>query len=179
MNAIPHTRSRNLGALVAVLLAAGLVGLLALLLMSGSATNSESLTNNEPGLPQNARYPQGNDKFAPGRILATPEAETAVAYAALCHGEGLLDPANQALLVDADESVAHYCTPRALPAGGADAAEGYPEICRHGGGPLPPMDPAPYNDGPGSIAEFCTADPQPDSGQKTFELDPQGEGLMH
>lgn len=187
MDAMTKTRGHNIGAIIATLVAAALIGVFALMLMGRETTSgSNDVLLSEPSLPQQARYPQIGEKFAPGRIIQTAAAAT---YAAPCHGEGLMDTEIQSMLVGAGRSVAEYCDePRAQTAGGPDDADQesgatYPEPC-HGEGLLVPLDPAPYNDGPGSIAEFCTSGGAPDTepaGENLFPSDdgPQGDPRNH
>jgi hypothetical protein len=145
MDTFTQTPKRNLGATVAVLLAAGLVGLLALMLMSGGGTTDDgALPGNEPALPQNARYPLGLDKFAPGRIAPSVEQPaTLSAQPMVCHGEGLMDFEIRTSISDPNGSATVHCSPRARFAGGQDKApeSGYPHGCRDG-----LLDPAVYAD---------------------------------
>jgi hypothetical protein len=152
-----ETPGLSLRALIAALLAAGLVGLFGFMLIGGFGTaDSADPQFSEAALPQGARYPMPGDKFAPGRLDVTSDDEAVAAYPALCHGEGLLDPANQNLLLGDNQTVAQYCEPKARSAGGADAVEpGTDSLFCQGEGLIVPMDPAAQNEGPGSLTEFC------------------------
>ncbi|CAN5820769.1 hypothetical protein BH23CHL2_BH23CHL2_26900 [soil metagenome] len=181
MDAMTKTRGHNIGAIIATLIAAALIGVFALMLMGRESTSgSNDVLLSEPSLPQQARYPQLGEKFAPGRIIQTA---TVATYAAPCHGEGLMDTEIQTMLVGADGSVAEYCDePRAYTAsvpGDTDQESGvtYPEPC-HGEALLVPMDPAPYNEGPGSIAEFCTSGGALDSQPEGENLFPSNDGPL-
>jgi hypothetical protein len=151
----------NLKAAIAAVIAAGLVGLFGLMLIGGFGTaDSPNAQFSEAALPQGARYPITTEKFAPGRIDVTSDDEAVAAYPALCHGEGLMDPANQDLLLGDNQTVAQYCEPKARLAGGPETIEPetgptYPGAC-HGEGLLVPMDPGAGYDGPGSTMDTCT-----------------------
>lgn len=163
----------NLKALIASLIAAGLIGLLALSLVSLSPPADDgAFTSAEPALPQGARYPIDNDKFAPNRVLQVDEARVEQAYPALCQGEGLLDPAHAAI-----ESVGVYCGSSAEGAGGPEQNSTAATPCENhiGTGRL---DPSTYIEGPGSIAEYCISLPDTSDDAGDEEIFPNGDGRL-
>ncbi|MEZ4522411.1 MAG: hypothetical protein R3A46_12320 [Thermomicrobiales bacterium] len=141
MNEIAQPQRQSLRGLLATTLAVGLIGLLAVLLMSEAGT---------------AQTPGGDD-----------EAESTDVSLTRCHGEGLMDTQIQELLLDPGQSVAEYCGTVAGAEGSADEVDpdaglDYPATCQ-GEGLMDPMDPAAQHEGPGSIAEFCAPDKGSDS----------------
>ena len=138
MNTLTDDEGFDIKALFAALFGVVLIGLLAVALASADAPGRGDAKVDEPGLPQGARYPDSNDKFAPGRIRQMGDAESPQAYPARCQGEGLLDAANYAAFVDEVGSVASYCGPNAEPAGEPDATRDVP-LFPGGDGPVDPV----------------------------------------
>ncbi len=94
MNTLTQDDGFDIKALIAVLFAVVLIGLLAVALANAGPSQSADANFTEPGLPQGAIYPQTGDKFAPGRIIQQDDLEIESGNLTPCHGEGLLDREN-------------------------------------------------------------------------------------
>lgn len=119
-----HATVRNTGAIVAVLIATAFIGVFALMVMGrdegGSAQGvATEPAYTEPALPQDARYPQPGDKFAPERIVPTPEPPRGTTLLMACYDEGLAYIAKSG----EEHEVISFCRQRAYPAGKPDESE--------------------------------------------------------